>query len=101
MFSSCGKLEIRGEKIDADAFAELLETTGPGRLKAELALQPRRVSLELSALMISAAYFPVRNLKDRNMEQTFSAAAYTGACRCAAGTSGKMPASTILRFFVP
>lgn len=58
----------------------------------------------LSALMMSAAF--ARTLASHSCAlesvlHTFSATPYTTACKCAAGITGKIPASTTLKFCVP
>ena len=58
----------------------------------------------LSALMMSAAF--ARRLGSHSCAlesdfHTFSATPYTTACKCAAGITGKIPASTTLKFCVP
>ena len=58
----------------------------------------------LSALMMSAAFARALVSYPKELEQgfhTFSATPYTTACKCAAGITGKIPASTTLRFCVP
>ena len=59
----------------------------------------------LSALMMSAAYARALDLYYdlllRLVSRTFSATPYTTACKCAAGITGKIPASMTLRFCVP
>ena len=58
----------------------------------------------LSALMMSAAF--ARKLGSHSLRigiifHTFSATPYTTACKCAAGITGKIPASTTLKFCMP
>ena len=58
----------------------------------------------LSALMMSAAFARKLDSHSCVLEsdfQTFSATPYTTACKCAAGITGKIPASTTLKFCVP
>lgn len=58
----------------------------------------------LSALMMSAAFARVLNSCSKQFRfdlRTFSATPYTTACKCAAGITGNIPASTTLRFRVP
>ena len=57
-----------------------------------------------SALMMSAAFARLLNSCSYQIEiefHTFSATPYTTACKCAAGITGKIPASTTLKFCVP
>ena len=57
-----------------------------------------------SALMMSAAFARVLDSCSHQIGiefHTFSATPYTTACKCAAGITGKIPASTTLRFCVP
>ena len=57
-----------------------------------------------SALMMSAAFARVLDSCSYQIEiefHTFSATPYTTACKCAAGITGKIPASTTLKFCVP
>lgn len=59
---------------------------------------------KLSALIMSAAFARVLGSDKMKVERgfhTFSATPYTTACKCAAGITGKIPASTTLRFCVP
>lgn len=59
---------------------------------------------KLSALMMSAAFARQLDSDSYALEpcfHTFSATPYTTACKCAAGITGKIPASTTLRFCVP
>ena len=58
----------------------------------------------LSALIMSAAFARVLGSDKMKVEtgfHTFSATPYTTACKCAAGITGKIPASTTLRFCIP
>ena len=58
----------------------------------------------LSALMMSAAFARKLGSDSYTLEpcfHTFSATPYTTACKCAAGITGKIPASTTLKFCVP
>lgn len=58
----------------------------------------------LSALMMSAAFAITLDPYSSKVESgfhTFSATPYTTACKCAAGITGKIPASTTLKFCVP
>lgn len=58
----------------------------------------------LSALMMSAAFArPLDSYPEELTSgfHTFSATPYTTACKCAAGITGKIPASTTLKFCVP
>lgn len=58
----------------------------------------------LSALMMSAAFTRALDSYCTKLEselRTFSATPYTTACKCAAGITGKIPASTTLKFCVP
>ena len=58
----------------------------------------------LSALMMSAAFARKLGSHSCALESifhTFSATPYTTACKCAAGITGKIPASTTLKFCVP
>lgn len=58
----------------------------------------------LSALIMSAAFARALDSYPQGLEtyfHTFSATPYTTACKCAAGITGKIPASTTLKFCVP
>lgn len=74
--------------------------------KTEVAEDVVGTALEerLSALMMSAAFARALGSYPKKLEEgfhTFSATPYTTACKCAAGITGKIPASTTLRFCVP
>ncbi|KAL9137398.1 MAG: hypothetical protein Q9175_001383 [Cornicularia normoerica] len=97
--------------IEDDAGTALVETAAPKDVartvdKSVAVEDGAGTALEerLSALMMSAAF--VRALDSYSYKlkpglHTFSATPYTTACKCAAGMTGKIPASTTLKFCVP
>lgn len=99
------KLEVIAEEavVTPDVVVRL-----PRRLEAE-ADEELGAAIDtptLSALMMSAACRECQHDFDKgycrcHAKLTFSATAYTTACRCAAGIIGNILASTTLRFLLP
>ena len=97
--------------VEEDVGTALVETATP---KDEAKTDDKAVAIEnvvataleerSSALMMSAAFARMLDSCSYQIEigfHTFSATPYTTACKCAAGITGKIPASTTLKFCVP